>query len=98
MVHAPASHILARLGVRVVLTLNLSTPIGNFSLIFVNLGPQNEWRASFGIYGACYHRMLKVPSLGAVLTKGLFFVPLTTILVFITSLFLSAALTTRQKQ
>jgi hypothetical protein len=40
-------------------TLNFATPIGDFSLIFVNLGPQDEWRASFGIYGACYHDVIK---------------------------------------
>ncbi|GMK58184.1 hypothetical protein CspeluHIS016_0502160 [Cutaneotrichosporon spelunceum] len=107
------------------LTLNLATPIGDFSLITVNMGPQREWRASFGIYGVCYHDILKrvtlptpthnrgkvcteqamgwkmetklfedletfgisVPSLVAVLTKGFFFVPLTTDLIFITLLF-----------
>ncbi|CAK9783552.1 hypothetical protein CC85DRAFT_287806 [Cutaneotrichosporon oleaginosum] len=106
-------------------TLNLATPIGDFSLMFVNLGPQDEWRASFGIYGACYKDALKgkvctdrgmgwkiesklfedlevvgikVPSLVSILTKGLFFVPLTTVLIAITLMFWTFTVVQRQKR
>lgn len=41
---------------------------------------------------------ITVPSLVSILTKGLFFVPLTTILIFITLLFWAATLVKKQKR